>query len=74
MLGFATVRPNGLLAAASTISVVADAAKTDDLPEVRRLIKEHADGDVLVLPAHFPAPTCGHIKSHGGAYRFDFRA
>jgi glyoxylase-like metal-dependent hydrolase (beta-lactamase superfamily II) len=38
-----------------------------------RLIREHADGDVLVLPAHFPAPTCGHIKSHGAAYRFDFR-
>jgi uncharacterized protein len=43
MLGFATVRPSGLLAAPSTVSAVADAAKTDDLPEVRRLIKEHAD-------------------------------
>jgi hypothetical protein len=29
---------------------------------------------VLMLPAHFPAPTCGHIKSHGSAYRFDFHA
>jgi uncharacterized protein len=43
LLGFATVRPNALLAAASTISAVADAARTDDLPEVRRLIKEHVD-------------------------------
>ncbi len=43
MLGFATVRPDALLAATSTISAVADAARTDDLAEVRRLIKEHAD-------------------------------
>ena len=43
MLGFATVPPHALLAAASTVSAVADAAKSDDLPEVRKLIKEHAD-------------------------------
>jgi ankyrin repeat protein len=43
LLGFATVQPHALLAAASTISAVADAARTDDLTEVRRLIKEHAD-------------------------------
>ena len=43
ILGIATVRPNALLAAASNISPVADAARTDDLPEIRRLIKEHAD-------------------------------
>ena len=39
-----------------------------------RLIETFADSDALIMPAHFPAPTCGHIKSHGGAYRFDFRA
>jgi glyoxylase-like metal-dependent hydrolase (beta-lactamase superfamily II) len=38
-----------------------------------RLIEEHADSNTLLLPAHFPAPTCGHIKSHSNAYRFDFR-
>jgi glyoxylase-like metal-dependent hydrolase (beta-lactamase superfamily II) len=38
-----------------------------------RLIREHADSDTLILPAHFPTPTCGHIRSHGSAYRFDFR-
>ena len=43
LLGLVTLRPNALLAAASTISAVADAARTDDLPEVRRLIKEHVD-------------------------------
>lgn len=39
-----------------------------------RLIEEHADGDSLILPAHFPEPTTGHIKRHKSAYRFDFRA
>jgi glyoxylase-like metal-dependent hydrolase (beta-lactamase superfamily II) len=38
-----------------------------------RLIETFADSDTLVLPAHFPAPTCGHIKGHGSAYRFDFK-
>jgi uncharacterized protein len=41
--GFATVQRNGILQAAPNITAVADAARTDDLPEVRRLIKEHAD-------------------------------
>jgi glyoxylase-like metal-dependent hydrolase (beta-lactamase superfamily II) len=39
-----------------------------------RLVQEHADSDSLILPAHFPSPTAGHIRSHGGSYRFDFRA
>ncbi len=43
MLGLATVQCNGILQAASAISAVADAARTDDLPEVRKLIKEHVD-------------------------------
>src|SRR5258707_1041385 len=43
MLGFVLVRPNALLQAASNITAVADAAKADDLPAVRKLIKEHAD-------------------------------
>jgi glyoxylase-like metal-dependent hydrolase (beta-lactamase superfamily II) len=38
-----------------------------------RLIEEHADRDILVLPAHFPEPTAGQIKRHGGTFRFDFR-
>jgi ankyrin repeat protein len=37
------VRPNVVLQANSNISAVADAARTDDLPEVRKLIKEHVD-------------------------------
>src|SRR5580692_10717403 len=43
MLGFVLVRPDALLQAASNTAVVADAAKADDLPAVRKLIKEHAD-------------------------------
>ena len=43
MLGFVLVRPNALLQAASTSTAVADAARADDLPAVRKLIKEHGD-------------------------------
>ncbi|MGA2882128.1 MAG: ankyrin repeat domain-containing protein [Bryobacteraceae bacterium] len=43
MLGFVLVRPHALLQASSNIAAVADAAKADDLPAVRSLIKEHAD-------------------------------
>ncbi len=38
-----------------------------------RLVEEYADSGTLILPAHFPAPTAGHIKRHGAAYRFDFQ-
>ena len=38
-----------------------------------RLVEEHAALGTLVLPAHFPAPTAGWIRPHGGAYRFDFQ-
>jgi glyoxylase-like metal-dependent hydrolase (beta-lactamase superfamily II) len=38
-----------------------------------KLVETYADSDTLILPAHFPEPTAGHIKRHGDAYRFDFR-
>ena len=38
-----------------------------------RLVEEHTDSGALILPAHFPEPTAGHIKRHASAYRFDFR-
>ena len=38
-----------------------------------RLVETYADTDSLILPAHFPSPTAGHIKRHNGAFRFDFR-
>jgi uncharacterized protein len=43
VFGFATAQHNGILQAAPNIAAVADAAKADDLPEIRKLIKEHAD-------------------------------
>src|SRR5579863_1049785 len=43
LLGFVIAHPNVLLHAASNTAVMADAAKADDLPAVRKLIKEHAD-------------------------------
>jgi len=46
MLGFVLVRPNVALHAASNVAAVADAAKADDLPAVRKLIKERADVNI----------------------------
>jgi ankyrin repeat protein len=43
VLGFAAVQSNGTLQAAPNVTAVADEAKADDLPAVRKLIKEHAD-------------------------------
>ena len=38
-----------------------------------RLLAEHADSGTLILPAHFPDPTAGHIRRHAAAYRFAFQ-
>ncbi|MFO1425857.1 MAG: MBL fold metallo-hydrolase [Steroidobacteraceae bacterium] len=38
----------------------------------RRFVETHADRDVIVLPAHFPAPTAGRIRSRGARWRFEF--
>src|SRR5579863_4796733 len=46
MLGFVSMQPNTLLQAAPNLAAVADAAKDNDLPAVRKLIKEHADVNV----------------------------
>jgi glyoxylase-like metal-dependent hydrolase (beta-lactamase superfamily II) len=35
-----------------------------------RLTEQYAAEGTLVLPAHFPAPTVGHIVRHGSAYRY----
>jgi uncharacterized protein len=43
LLGLVSVRPNALLQAASNPTAMMDAARADDLPAVRALIKEHAD-------------------------------
>jgi len=38
-----------------------------------KLVEDYADSGTLILPAHFPAPTVGHIRRHGSAYRFAFQ-
>jgi ankyrin repeat protein len=43
VLGFVLVAPPAVLHAASIVTAVVEAAKADDLPAVRKLIKEHAD-------------------------------
>ena len=47
MFGFVLVQPNAPLHAAPTLAAMADAARVGDLPEVRKLIKEHADVNAL---------------------------
>ena len=38
----------------------------------RRFVERHCDTDTLILPAHFPAPTAGHIRGDGDRWRFAF--
>jgi glyoxylase-like metal-dependent hydrolase (beta-lactamase superfamily II) len=38
----------------------------------RRLVERLADTSTLVLPAHFPSPTAGWIRSHRDRWRFEF--
>jgi glyoxylase-like metal-dependent hydrolase (beta-lactamase superfamily II) len=38
----------------------------------RRLLETFADTPVMLIPAHFPTPTAGWIRSHDGSFRFRF--
>ena len=38
----------------------------------RRFLETFADSPVMVIPAHFPTPTAGWIRSHDGSFRFHF--
>ena len=38
----------------------------------RAFVEAHADSRTLVLPAHFPLPTAGYIRSCGARWRFAF--
>lgn len=38
-----------------------------------RFVDTYANSNVLIMPAHFPGPTCGHIVAHGSATRFALR-
>lgn len=52
-------------------------ASSDLDPEVaratrRRFLETHAETDCLVLTAHFPSPSVGHIRRAGDAFRFAY--
>jgi glyoxylase-like metal-dependent hydrolase (beta-lactamase superfamily II) len=36
----------------------------------KKFIDAYADSDVLIMPAHFPGPTCGHIIGSSEGTRF----
>ena len=38
----------------------------------KAFLAEHAESGALVLPAHFPTPTAGHIVTNGNSWRFEF--
>jgi glyoxylase-like metal-dependent hydrolase (beta-lactamase superfamily II) len=40
----------------------------------RRLLETFADTPVMLIPAHFPTPTAGWIRSHDASFRFHFDA
>ena len=38
----------------------------------QRFLETFADSPVMVIPAHFPTPTAGWVRSHHGSFRFHF--
>jgi len=38
----------------------------------RRFLETFADSPVMVIPAHFPTPSAGWIRSHDASFRFHF--
>ena len=38
----------------------------------RRFLEAFADSQVMVIPAHFPTPSAGWIRSHDTSFRFQF--
>ena len=52
-------------------------AVSDDDPALARatrnlFLNQHAETDTLILTAHFPSPSVGHVVAKGNAFRFDF--
>ena len=49
----------------------------DDDPDLaritrRRFLEDQADKDILVMTAHFPLPSVGHVISKGDAFGFRY--
>ena len=38
----------------------------------KKFLQEHCDADTLVLTAHFPSPSMGHVVARGSAYDFNY--
>ncbi len=38
----------------------------------RDFLDRQVETDTLVLTAHFPSPSVGHVAAKGDAFRFDF--
>jgi len=38
----------------------------------REFFSRYEKTNTLFLPTHFPAPTAGHVRAHGDAWRFEF--
>lgn len=38
----------------------------------KEFLARHADGPVIVMPAHFPTPTAGWVRTHADGWRFHF--
>jgi glyoxylase-like metal-dependent hydrolase (beta-lactamase superfamily II) len=38
----------------------------------RSFVERHADSDTIILPAHFPAPTAGRIRTDNARWRYHF--
>ncbi len=50
---------------------------SDDDPTLARatrhlFLDQNAETDTLILTAHFPSPSVGHVVAQGDAFRFDF--
>ncbi len=38
----------------------------------RDFLDPHAETDTLILTAHFPSPSVGHVTANGDGFRFHF--
>ncbi|MFK7962647.1 MAG: MBL fold metallo-hydrolase [Burkholderiaceae bacterium] len=52
-------------------------AVSDDNPDLARatrhqFLNQHAETDTLILTAHFPSPSVGHLVGHSGAFRLNY--
>jgi glyoxylase-like metal-dependent hydrolase (beta-lactamase superfamily II) len=48
-----------------------DSDKAAAIVTRRRVLEESAEQPILVIGTHFPAPTAGHIRRDGDAFRFE---